>query len=136
MYVMLITIFIATIMFFNMQNMVINGFLTLDDKTRTTLIGAGVVDGIKLWGYRILGVVLILSVYISIRAFKKNNTKKILKSLSVVPVYLVGLFIVMFGYNMLFIKNNELEKQRAYIGNNIDNTKLAYDLKIEENRSK
>lgn len=51
---MLITIFIASIMFFNMQNMVIDGFLTLDDKARTTLIGAGAVDGIKLWGYRIL----------------------------------------------------------------------------------
>lgn len=133
---MLITIFIAGIMFFNMQNMVIDGFLTLDDKARTTLIGAGVVDGIKLWGYRILGAVLILSVYIAIKAFKKNNTKRILKSLSVVPIYLVGLFIVLFGYNTIFIKSNELEKQKVYIGNNIDNTKLAYNLKIEEIRNK
>lgn len=119
-----------------MQNMVIDGFLTLDDKARTTLIGAGVVDGIKLWGYRILGAVLILSVYIAIKAFKKNNTKRILKSLSVVPIYLVGLFIVLFGYNTIFIKSNELEKQKVYIGNNIDNTKLAYNLKIEEIRNK
>lgn len=130
-YAMLITIFIASIMFFNMQNMVIDGFLTLDDKTRTTLIGAGAVDGIKMWGYRILGVIMIISVYIAIKAFKKNNTKRILKSLAVVPVYLVGLFIVMFGYNIIF-KGNELEKQKNYIGVNIDSTKLAYDLKIDE----
>lgn len=36
--VMLITIFIASIIFFNMQNMVIDGFLTLNDKIKTTLI--------------------------------------------------------------------------------------------------
>jgi len=119
-------------MFFNMQNMVIDGFLTLDDKARTVLIGAGAVDGIKRWGYRILGVIVILSVYIAIRSFKKNNTKRILKSLAIVPIYLVGLFIVMFGYNTIFIKGNELEKQKTYIGINIDSTKLAYDLKINE----
>lgn len=48
------------------------------------------------------------------------------------PVYLVALFIVMFGYNIIFIKGSELEKQKTYINDNINNTKLAYNIKIDE----
>ncbi len=99
---------------------------------KTTIIGAGAVDGIKLWGYRILSIIILLSVYIAIKAFKKNNTKRVIKSLSVVPIYLIGLFIVMFGYNMLFVKGSELEKQKNYISENIKFTKTAYDIMIEE----
>lgn len=131
-YAMLIVIFIALIIIFNMQNMVIDGFLTLDDKMETTLIGAGVADSIKLWGYRIFSVVLVISVYIAIKAFKKNNTKNVLKSLSVVPVYLVMLFGVMVGYNLIFVSGSELEKQKSYISKNIEFTKTAYDIKINE----
>lgn len=133
---MLIVILIAGIIFFNMQNSVINGFMTLDDKLETTLIGIGAADNIKLWGYRIFGVVMILSVYIAIKAFKKNNTKNVLKSLAVIPVYLVGLFIVMVGYNVLFISGSELEKQKEYISKNIEFTKTAYDIKIDEKQIK
>lgn len=49
-YVMLISVFVSAIIFFNMQNMVINGFLTLDDKMKTTIIGAGAVDRNKIVG--------------------------------------------------------------------------------------
>lgn len=133
---MLIIIFIAGIIFFNMQNSVINGFMTLDDKLETTLIGVGAADSIKLWGYRIFGVVMVISVYIAIKSFKKNNTKNILKSLSVIPVYLIGLFIVMVGYNLLFIRGSELEKQKEYIAKNIEFTKTAYDIKIDEKQIK
>ncbi|MCI8621722.1 MAG: COG1615 family transporter [Clostridia bacterium] len=129
---LLIVIFIAGIIFFNMQNMVINGFLNLDDKMETTLIGAGAVDGIKLWGYRIFAVVMVISVYMGIKFFKKNNTKNVLKSLAVVPVYLIGLFIVLVGYNIIFISSSELDKQKEYISKNIEFTKTAYDIKIDE----
>lgn len=130
--VMLIAIIVSMIIIFNMQNMVIGGFLTLDDKERTVLIGAGAVDTIKLWGYRVLAVIIILSVYIAIRSFKKNNTKKIIKSLAVVPIYLVCLFVVLCGYNLIFIRGSELEKQKTYIGENINATKIAYDIKLDE----
>lgn len=129
---MLIVIFMAGIVIFNMQNMVINGFLTLDERIDTTLIGAGATDNIKLWGYRIFAVIMILAVYIAIKAFKKNNTKKVIKSLAIVPIYLVCLFVVMVGYNLIFVKGSELEKQKDYIGANIEFTKIAYDIKIEE----
>ena len=127
----LCAICIAAIILFNMQNIVINGFLTLNDKMETVLIGSGAMDGIKLWGYRILAVVVIFSVYIAIKAFKKNNTKVVIKSLAVVPVYLVMLFIVMFGYNIFFVKGSELDKQKSYINTNINYTKIAYDINID-----
>lgn len=130
--VMLITVFVSGITIFNMQNMVIGPFLTLGDKLKTAIIGSGAVDGIKLWGYRIFSIIIILSVYMGIRAFKKNNTSKVLKSLVVVPIYLVGLFVVIIGYNIFFIKPNELDKQKSYITSNIDFTKTAYNVNINE----
>ena len=129
---MMITLFIAFITIFNMQNMVIGPFMTLDDKLKTSLIGSGAVDSIKMWGYRIFSVVLVLSVYIAICAFKNENTQKVIKALSVIPIYLFGLFIVLFGYNMFFIKPSELDKQKSYIEDNIKFTKLAYNVNINE----
>ena len=61
-------------------------FLTLNDELETTIVGAGVVETtIKLWGYRVLGVVIIVSVFMAIRFFKKNNAKNVIKSLAIVP---------------------------------------------------
>lgn len=85
-----------------------------------------------MWGYRGLAIVMVVCVYIAIRAFKKNNTQKVIKSLAVVPVYLVGLFIVIVGYNALFVKSSELDKQKEYINTNIKFTKTAYDVNIDE----
>ena len=41
---MIIVILMAGIIFFNMQNVGIGPFLTLDDKMETTIIGSGAVD--------------------------------------------------------------------------------------------
>ena len=131
-HIMMASIFVSLIIFFNMQNMVTGPFLTLDDKMKTVIIGSGAVDGIKLWAYRILGIIVILSVYLAVRAFKKNNTKKVIKSLAVVPIYLVALFVILVGYNIFFISGSELDKQKLYISDNIKFTKTAYDININE----
>lgn len=131
-YAMLIAVFISCIIFFNMQNMVTSSFLNLDDKMKTAIIGAGAVDGIKLWGYRVLGVIIIVSVYMAIRAFKKNSTKNVIKSLAVVPMYLVSLFVILVGYNLFFVRGSELDKQKSYISSNIEFTRTAYDININE----
>ena len=88
--------------------------------------------GVKLWGYRILGVVIIISVAMGIRFFKKNNSKNVIKSLAIVPVYLVGLFAVIVGYKIFFVNGSELDKEKSYITTNINYTKTAYNLKIDE----
>ncbi len=131
--VMMIAIIVAGIILFNVQNIGTESFLTLNNELETSLVGAGSADGIKLWGYRILAIVIILSVYMAIKAFKKEKTKKVIKSLAIVPIYLVSLFIVMVGYDFLFIRGSELDKQKAYISTNINYTKTAYDINIEEN---
>lgn len=130
---MIITILIVGIMLLNTQNIVLGNFLTLNDELDTAIVGAGLIETtVKLWGYRILGVVIILSVWMAIRFFKKSSAKNVIKSLLVVPVYLVMLFIVMVGYKMFFMNGSELDKEKSYITTNIDYTKTAYNLKIDE----
>ena len=131
--IMIITILIVLIMLFNMQNIVLDSFLNINDTSKTGLVGAGTIDSsIKLWGYRILGVIIIISVFMAIRYFRKDNVKNVIKSLSIVPIYLATLFFVVVGYNMIFVSGNELDKEKFYINTNIDFTKTAYNLKIEE----
>ena len=128
---MVIIIFIALIMMFNIQNIGTDRFLNLNNELETEMVGAGVSGNIKIWGYRILAVVMIISVYMAIRAFKKDKSKQVIKSLAVVPVYLVLLFVVTLGYDILFVKGNELDKQKSYIKTNIDYTKTAYDIELD-----
>ena len=42
------------------------------------------------------------------------------------------LFVVAVGYNMIFINGSELDKEKSYINSNIDFTKTAYNIKIDE----
>ncbi len=131
--VMIITFLIVGIIIFNMQNIVLDRFLNINNDLETSLVGAGIVEKtVKLWGYRILGVVIILSISMAIKFFRKENSKKVIKSLAIVPTYLVALFIVMVGYKMIFIEGSELDKEKSNILSNINFTKTAYNIKIEE----
>ncbi len=131
--VKVIALLIAGIIIFSMQNIVLDRFININSTTETSLVGAGVLETtIKLWGYRILAVVMVISVFMAISYFKKSNSKNVIKSLAIVPVYLVGLFIVTVGYNILFVNGSELDKEKSYITTNIQYTQTAYNLKIEE----
>lgn len=57
--------------------------MTLEqDSIAYSLYGAGVADTtIQLWGYRILAVVIIISIFIAVKYIKLKQTKKILLSL-------------------------------------------------------
>ena len=50
----------------------------------------------------------------------------------IVPGYLVILFAVMSGYEYLYAERNELDKQKEYIGYNMDFTKAAYGINVEQ----
>ncbi len=130
----LIVITIACSTFLNTYNIVYDEFISLKDTLSTKLIGAGITDiSIKLWGYRILGIVMIISVSLILKyILKKDKTKKLLASIAIVPAYLLGLFIVIIGFNFIFVNSNKLDTQKQYIGYNIDYTKKAYNLSIEE----
>ncbi len=131
--VMIIATLISLIIIFSMQNIVLDNFLSLNDEIKTTIVGAGLIEStIKLWGYRILAVIIFVSVFFAIRYFKKSDSKKVIKSLAVVPIYLVILFVVTVGYNMIFINGSELDKEKSYINTNINFTKTAYNINIDE----
>ncbi len=128
-----ITLLIVGIILFRTQNIVLDNFIILNDEQKSAIVGAGMIEStVKLWGYRILAVVIIISVFMAIKYFKKSSTKNVIKSLAIVPMYLVILFFVMVGYKMFFINGSELDKEKAYISTNIDFTKTAYNINIEE----
>ena len=109
------------------MDIVFDNFLTTDNGIK--LAGAGLVDStIKYWGYNILGVVLLVSIFRAINSFKKGKQSKILKDLIVVPIYLVALFIVMLVFDLIFVNQNEFDKEKKYIESNISTTKKAYGI--------
>ena len=129
--VKLLIVGIALTTVINTQNIVFGKILTIDGNIELT--GAGYTEAnIKLWGYVIFSVIMVISVWIVIRNFKKGNTKNILKNLSVIPIYLVTLFLVMIIFDSIFVNSNELDKEKKYISDNIKNTKDAYGINIEE----
>ena len=116
------------------QNIGTQKFMTLEqDSIAYSLYGAGVADTtIQLWGYRILAVVLIVSIFIAVKYINLKQTKKIFLSLMVVPVYMIAMFLVLFGFQVFFVNSNELDKEKSNIAANIDYTKQAYNINVEE----
>ena len=129
----LISIGIASVILLNTYDIVFSEFLTLKNLLNTKIIGAGLSDvTIRLWGYRILAVVIVISVILIIKNIDKTSWKRILKYIAIVPTYLVILFVVMVLFNAIFVNSNKLDKEKIYIGYNIENTKKAYGINIEE----
>ena len=132
--VMVLAVLLAGYIFFQSQDIGTERFLTLNDgETSYSLYGAGLADvTIKLWGYRLLCLVLIFCVYKGIKAFKEGKTRKLVISIAAIPCYLVGLFLVLVVFKAIWISPNELDKEKDYIAQNIRSTKEAYGVNIEE----
>ena len=127
----LVIIGIAIMTILNMQNMVFGKILTIDENLE--LVGAGITEAtIKLWGYVIFAFIIIIFTFRAIKFFKKSDTGNVLKNLAIIPGYLVALFLVMVIFDLVYVKSNELDKEKAYISKNIENTKNAYNINIEE----
>ena len=98
------------------------------------LNGAGLVETtIKLWGNIIFAVILIISIWRAVTGLKKNEMSKTLKRLVVIPAYLVCMFIVMVGFDFIFVRTNEYDNQENYIKENISATKKAYGINFDIN---
>ena len=132
--IMVLAILLAGYIFFQSQDIGTEKFLTLHDgESSYSLYGAGFADvTIKLWGYRLLSLVLIFCVYRGIKAFKEGKTKKLIISITAIPCYLVALFTILVIFKAIFINPNELDKEKDYIAQNIRSTKEAYGVDIEE----
>ena len=129
--VVFIAIGIGILTILNVQNMLFGKFLTIDRNIEIT--GAGLTETtIKLWGYIVFALVIVIFAIRAVHYFKKGNTTKVLKNLAVIPGYLVVLFVVMMLFDLLYVKSNELDKQKTYLAENINSTKQAYNINIEE----
>ena len=132
--IMILAILLAGIIFLEAQNIGNSKFITLNsDSSSYSLYGAGFVDStIKVWGYRILALVVITSVFNAIKMYKKDKTKRMIAWMLVVPIYLVFLFLIMFGTQAIYVDANEYDKEKQYISSNIKATKSAYGIEVEE----
>ena len=114
------------------MDIVFDNFLTTDNNIK--IAGAGLVDStIKYWGYNILGIIMLIAIFKAVNSLKKGKESKILKDLAIVPIYLVALFVVMMGFDLIFVNPNKFDKERTYIESNIETTKKAYGIDCELN---
>ncbi len=132
----LIAIILGLIIFFYMvQNIGNEKFLTieLNDATSYSLFGAGIGDvTVKLWGYVILAVLTVISIFKAYKALKEKSTRRVVGNIMVVPIYLVLLAVVLAGYQLIFVGSNELDKNQEYIEENIEKTKMAFGINFDE----
>lgn len=107
------------------MDVVYDNFLTTDNNIK--LAGAGFVDStVKYWGYNILAIIILISVFRAVKSMKNANQTKVLKDLAIIPIYLVALFIFMLLFDLIFVNPNEFDKEKIYIEKNISSTKKAY----------
>lgn len=129
--ILLVIIGIAIMTILNTQNMVFGKLLTINEDI--DIVGAGMTETtVKLWGYILFSIVIVIFSYRALKFFKEGKTNKVLKNLAVIPSYLVILFVVMMIFDLVFVNSNELDKEKEYIAENIKNTKSAYNINIEE----
>ena len=129
-----IVIIIAVLTFINAEELSSNTFLTVGENAYSyALSGAGASDiSIKVWGYRALSILMIFAIFFGISNYKKKKNKNLIIWILSVPVYLVALIVVLVGYNKVFVDSNEFEKEKKYISYNIENTREAYGINIDE----
>lgn len=135
--VILIVIGISLFTALNTTNISYGKMLTIKNETDSTqnieVIGAGYTDVmVQRWGYLIFAVIIIITSIRAVKAFKKGNFPKVLKNLVIIPGYLVIFFLVMIVFDLIFVNSNTLDKEKEYLAYNIDYTKNAYNIGIEE----
>ncbi|MCR5185754.1 MAG: UPF0182 family protein [Clostridia bacterium] len=135
--VAVIAILLCVYILLSAQNIFTGTMVNLPDDKSTAITGAGMTDvTIKVWGYRVLSVVVAVSVIRLFRYIKKSNFKQSIISIAIVPVYMLGLFIVMVGFQFAYVGKNELDSEKEFISYNIENTKEAYNIGIEQENIK
>lgn len=133
----LMVVLFALMTVLNTTDILTSKMLTIKDGSDSTqnieITGAGYTEVmIQRWGYLIFAFVMIFSAIRASKGFKEDNTSKVLKNLAIIPVYLVVLFLVIIIFNVVFVNSNKLDKEKEYLAYNIENTKNAYKINIEE----
>ena len=91
--------------------------------------GAGYTE-INVWFnfYRIAPFLVIAIIVVSLFFMAKGKYKAMLASIVAYPVIFVAVSVVAFGVQKIVVDPNEAVKERPYIENNLQYTKLAYNI--------
>ena len=126
------TVIVITYNFLSHQDILIGDMLQRESVKGSYLTGAGFLDvNIKLWAYRIISVVIIIAVYNFIKGIKKEESKKILFSIILVPATLIVIFVANIAIDTIFLRGNDIDREKEYILANIRATEEAYNINIE-----
>ena len=133
----LVIICIALYTALNITNTSLSKMLTIknevDSSENIEIIGAGYTDVmIQRWGYLIFAIIIVIASFRAIKAFKNNNTAKVLRNIVIIPGYLVAMFLIIVVFDLIFVNSNKLDKEKEYLENNINYTKAAYNIDIDE----
>lgn len=131
--ILIITLLSSSLVFIKSQDILIQDMISINDEAHSSLNGAGITDvTIKLWGYRIFSFVIIVAVFKAIMNVRKMQLKKMFMSLIIIPTYLVGMFVVMTLFQIIYVDPSKLDKEKAYIDYNIEYTRRAYGIETSE----
>lgn len=132
-FLILLVVLFAGYIIITSQNIFTGDMMSIQDEEETKLAGAGLTDiTIRIWGYRILAVVIVLAVARLLKYIKKSNFNQCVFSIAIVPIYLFCMFLVMLYFDYIYVGSNELDRQKDYIRNNIERTKDAYGININQ----
>ena len=125
------TIFVCGYILIASQDILTGDMINIKDKAGTSLTGAGLADTfIKLWGYRLFSIVVLISVINIIRNASSERFRKAIASASIIPLYLVVMFGILIYFQEIYVGSSELDKEKEYIKYNIDATKEAYGIDL------
>lgn len=125
------TILICIYLVVAAQDILTGDMLTVKGKNATVLTGAGTADTfIKLWGYRLLSIVVFISVINIIRNANSEKFRKAIAAASVIPLYLIIMFGILIYFQEIYVGSSELDKEKEFLKYNIEATKEAYGIDI------
>ncbi len=133
----LVVVAIAVLTTINITDISLTKMLTIKNSTSQAktidIIGASYTDiMMERWLHLIFAIVIVIFAIRAINAFKKGNTTKTIKNIIIIPTYLVVMFLILIVFNLIFVNSNTLDKEKQYLEYNINYTKSAYDINIEE----
>lgn len=128
----LIAAFILIFMVLNIGNEKFQS-IKLNDGSSISLIGASSGDAtVKLVGYCLLALLAMISILRAFKAVKQENLRNVVSNLMIVPVYLIILAFVLALYQWIFVGSNSLAQNEQHIKDNIEYTKQAYGIPVDE----
>ena len=126
-------IFVSGYILITAQDILTGDMLTINDSDSTVLVGAGLTDTVvKLWGYRILAVIVLVVIILIIKNISLSNFRRCARAALTIPIYLVVMFVVLIYCQEIYVGSSELDKEEEYILYNIEATKEAFGIDIEQ----